>query len=112
MIASPLDSYRFAANCRYRDCEVLTTVLADGREVRHLARRLLPDPAAFTIIKRRAVAEGDRLDAIAATEIGDPELWWRIADANRAMNPPELLQPTGRTLAIPMPLGLPGGVGV
>ncbi|VWX50900.1 hypothetical protein [Novosphingobium sp. 9U] len=112
MIASPLDAYRFPANSRYADCPLLTLTLPDGREVRYLERRLLPDPAGFTVVKRRAIADGDRLDAISAAEISDPELWWRIADANAAMNPPDLLQPLGRRLAIPMPLGMPGGGGV
>ena len=111
MIASPLDSFRFPANSRYRDAAVLTTTV-DGQEVRYLDRRLLPDPSAMVAMRRREVTEGDRLDSIAAAEIGDPEMWWRVADANRAMNPDDLLTSTGRLLVIPMPLGVPGGGGV
>lgn len=112
MTPTPLDAYRFPANSRYAECELLATTLPDGREVRYFERRLLPDPGGFTVTRRREVVDGDRLDAIAAVEIGDPELWWRIADANAAMNPPDLLRPLGRRLAITMPFGLPGGAGV
>ncbi|WP_374943170.1 LysM domain-containing protein [Sphingomonas sp.] len=112
MTPSPLDSYRFAANSRYRDAAILTTTSADGQAVRYLDRRLLPDPSAMVALRRRVVTDGDRLDVIAAAEIGDAELWWRVADANRAMNPVDLLAAPGRRLLIPMPLGMPGGGGV
>ena len=42
-------------------------------------------------------------------EFGDSQSFWRIADANRAMDPLELETP-GRTLRIPMPQ--PGDAGL
>jgi nucleoid-associated protein YgaU len=45
------------------------------------------------------VKQSDRLDLIAARTLGDPLLFWRIADANDAMNPFDLL--TRRALRIP-----------
>ena len=52
------------------------------------------------------MCEGDRLDNIAATLIGDAELAWRIADANRAMRPGALTEEQGRRLVITLPEGL------
>jgi nucleoid-associated protein YgaU len=49
--------------------------------------------------KRRILAEGDRLDLIAAIEYGDAADWRTIADANNLDNP-RLLQP-GREIRLP-----------
>ena len=35
----------------------------------------------------RHVVEGDRRDLLAARHLGDAELWWRLADANGAVDP-------------------------
>ncbi len=48
--------------------------------------------------KRRVIAQGDRLDLIAAVEYGDPADWRRIAAANDLPNP-RLLQP-GREIRL------------
>ena len=53
------------------------------------------------------MAEGDRLDNLAATYLGDPELFWRIADANNAMRAAELTDEIGRALRITLPEGIP-----
>lgn len=103
------DPTRFPANSRYRDVDTATTTLKDGREVRYLLRRFVPDPATFAPRGQVTVAEGDRLDTIAASAIGDAELWWQIADANRALDPRDLLDPLGQRLVVPLPLGIPGG---
>jgi nucleoid-associated protein YgaU len=50
-------------------------------------------------LEHRVVA-GDRLDLLAARYFGDPLQFWRIADANPARSPDELLEP-GRVLIIP-----------
>ena len=54
------------------------------------------------------VTQGERLDNIAANYFGDPELFWRVADANRAMHPKELTETIGRRLRITLPEGIPG----
>lgn len=50
-------------------------------------------------LSHRVVA-GDRLDLLAARYFGDALQYWRIADANPAPSPDELLEP-GRVLIIP-----------
>jgi hypothetical protein len=54
------------------------------------------------------VTEDERLDNIAATYMDDPEAFWRIADANSAMQPEELTETVGRKLRITLPEGIPG----
>ena len=73
----------------------------DGVEVIYKQRRFLPradpDAAASTVLPR----DGDRLDLIAARTLGDPLLFWRIADANGALDPFDLVE-SGRALAVPV----------
>ena len=61
-------------------------------------RRLIPDPAA---LQTHQVAAGDRLDLIAFRFYQDPEQYWRICDANRALLPEDLTREVGRRLRIP-----------
>ena len=39
----------------------------------------------------------------AARTLGDPLQFWRVCDANNAMNPPELTEEAGRALRVPVP---------
>jgi hypothetical protein len=49
------------------------------------------------------VTEGDRLDFIAHQNLGDPQQFWRICDANNAMNPFDLTAKPGQKLRVPIP---------
>ena len=60
------------------------------------------------LLREHTVRAGERLDQIAAVELGDPEQFWRIADANRAMEPEEMTDEAGRRLRITLPPGVPG----
>jgi hypothetical protein len=40
--------------------------------------------------------------------MGDPLQFWRVADANNAMQPEELTAEIGRKLRITQPEGIPG----
>jgi hypothetical protein len=51
--------------------------------------------------------QGERLDNITARYLGDPLQFWRVCDANGAMNPSELTAVIGRRLRITMPEGIP-----
>jgi hypothetical protein len=93
---------------RYAPVEQVTVVMPDGREVRCLRRRFLPQPERLAQVDEAVVRLGDRLDRIAAAHLGNPELSWRIADGNRAMRPSELAETPGRRLRITLPEGMPG----
>jgi len=49
------------------------------------------------------VTGADRLDLIATNAFGDPEQFWRICDANDAMNPFDLTAEIGRLLRVAVP---------
>ena len=97
----------FPPTSRYYGLETATLEGADGQTIVYLRRRFLPPPERFALLREHVVAEGERLDLIAATYMGDPLQWWRIADANRALNPDELID-IGRRLRITLPEGIPG----
>ena len=97
----------FPPTSRYYGLETATLEGADGQTIVYLRRRFLPPPERFALLREHVIAEGERLDLIAATYMGDPLQWWRIADANRALNPDELIE-IGRRLRITLPEGIPG----
>lgn len=74
-----------------------------GEEIVYVQRRFLPQVKDIQILEEIRVNPGDRLDLIAAKKIGNPELFWRICDANAAMNPTELTAQAGQRLLIPLP---------
>lgn len=53
-------------------------------------------------VRQHQAARTDRPDLVAAAYLGDPHLYWRIADANPSVRPDELCEP-GRTIDIPGP---------
>jgi len=75
---------------------------ADGARIPYVQRRLVPPPDSIPISGRAAVHPQERLDQFAARTLGDPVRFWRIADANNALNPFDLCSP-GRVLKIPLP---------
>ncbi|WP_294539554.1 hypothetical protein [uncultured Rhodoblastus sp.] len=93
---------------RYAGSQVLTRKLRDGREVAYLSRRFVPPPSQFATLQRHLVTQGERLDRLAAQYLGDPEMFWLIADANLAFDPADLTATPGRQLRITLPAGLPG----
>ena len=100
--------FRFALTSRYYDLETVTMPAPDGRTVTFLRRRFVPAPERFALLQEHVVSEGERPDTVAAQHLGDPEAFWRVADANRAMRPRELTDTVGRRLRITLPEGLPG----
>lgn len=87
---------------RYAPIEDATLTLPDGRTVAYKRRRLLPRGSSLQPLAHVTVAPSDRLDLIAARTLGDPEHFWRICDANDALDPAELERPA-RRLTIPLP---------
>lgn len=101
-------AYNFPFTSRYSAVEIASFHLPDGRVVPHLRRRFLPRPDSFVLLQEHVVGESDRMDRVADFYLGDPEAFWRIADANTLMNPAALADTPGRRLRITLPLGVPG----
>ncbi|GAA2758331.1 LysM domain-containing protein [Actinopolymorpha rutila] len=98
------------AASRYDGLEVATLGVPDGAggqvDVRYLRRRFLPrtDPAASPLAYHR-VRRDDRLDLISQTYLGDPTVFWMVADANPVLAPDDLTAPDAEdsVLVIPLP---------
>ena len=63
-----------------------------ARTITYLARRFVPQPGApnYATVAQHTVAQGDRLDLIAAKYLGDPLMFWLLCDANGAIVPNDL----------------------
>jgi hypothetical protein len=106
-----LQADRFPPNSRYRGVEVAQLERPDGTPIVYLRRRFVPPPERFELVTEHAVLAGDRLDNLAAQYLGDPELFWRLCDANSALHPEELTEKVGRRLRVTLPEGIPGAPG-
>jgi hypothetical protein len=102
-----ITSMQFPPTSRYHGMEVATLTTDAGGTVVYLSRRFVPPPERFTVVQIHHVVQGERLDTITARYLLDPEQFWRICDANRAMRPEDLAT-TGRQLRITLPEGIPG----
>lgn len=98
----------YPTNSRYNGSDTAQMALPDGRNAVYLRRRFVPLPNQFVPLMQYSVVTDDRLDTIAAQLLGDPKLFWRIADANGATRPDALTETVGRRLRITLPAGIPG----
>jgi len=73
-----------------------------GRKVVYKRRRFLPQSGSARSLAHVTIKPKDRLDLIAAQALGDPLLFWRLCDANDAMNPFDLLE-NGTIVRVPAP---------
>jgi hypothetical protein len=98
----------FTLTSRYYGIDIKTMTTAAGTTIIYLKRRFLPPSDRFQLLQEHAVMQAERLDNLAAKYLGVPELFWRIADANNAMRPEELVGKVGRPLRITLPEGIFG----
>lgn len=93
----------FDPNSRYYDLETAVLETSDGRQLAYKRRRFLPRGLSMPLLARVTVAQGDRLDLVTARLLSDPEQFWRVADANDAMDPADLTREPGSTLRVGVP---------
>lgn len=106
--AGVLDTAKFPANSRYHGIKITTLEQKNQEPIACLKRRFVPPLEHFAVIQEHTVVEGDRVDNLAAQYLGDPELYWRLCDANGVMRPDELTETPGDKVAITLPEGVPG----
>lgn len=83
----------------------LSVIDRDGqtRLIAFKRRRFIPTLDGTITLVEHLVTQGDRLDNITAHYIGDPTQFWRICDANLALNPDELTDEAGESIRIALP---------
>jgi hypothetical protein len=114
--AGVLSSSPYPANSRYYGVAVTTTTTAsaataEGEPVAYLRRRFVPAPERFAVVQEHLVRERDRPDTVAAQYLGDPELYFRLCDANGVLAPKELTETIGTRIRITLPEGVPSATG-
>jgi hypothetical protein len=98
----------FSVTSRYFNIPTAKLETAGSEPIAYVRRRFVPPPERFALLQEHTVTQGERLDNITAHFMGDPEQFWRVCDANRAMRPEELTETVGRKLRITLPEGIPG----
>jgi hypothetical protein len=92
----------FDPTSRYARLATATFETSDGRVMAYVRRRFLPRGSTLRELVEVTLGDGDRLDLASARTIGDPLQFWRVCDANDAMNPFDL-EVAGTTLKVPTP---------
>lgn len=97
----------FDPSSRYYNLETVKreTTDSDGRQrvIAYKRRRFIPPADGQTTLVEHVVTQGERLDNITARYLGDPLQFWRVCDANVALDPDELTDAIGRTIRITLP---------
>lgn len=93
----------FDYTSRYYNLETAKLTTPDGRIVAYVKRRFLPQGKNMLLLEEISVTAGDRLDQITARTLGDPLQFWRVCDANNAMNPVDLTAEIGQKIRVPVP---------
>jgi hypothetical protein len=98
----------FRSTSRYANQPTSTWVDVEGRVRPYvLLREVPPPPTPSGADPVHVVVDHDRLDRISWKQLGDPELFWRVCDANGALAPEELVAVVGRRLIVPLDPGAP-----
>lgn len=101
--ASDAAAQAFPASSRYHAIPTAGYPTGDGTAVTYLTRRFCPRGQSLPLLTRAPVRAGERLDQLTARTLGDPTQFWRVADANDALDPAELMDAPGRVLRVPVP---------
>jgi len=93
----------FDSRSRYHELEDLHYVAHGQRTIVYKSRRFLSRDERRPAMWEAVVKDSDRPDLLAARTLQQPDLFWRVCDANDVMNPFELTERSGRRIRIHLP---------
>ena len=100
--AGAIPANPFAPNSRYYTVPLGRHVRSIGDHgVAYVLRRFIAQRRDIAASAEHIVHSGERPDLLAAQLLGDPELYWRIADANAVIDPFELVEALGARIRVP-----------
>lgn len=104
--AGAIPTTPFDAHSRYRGVAIALLPQPGGEPpLPYVGRRFIPQLREIPAAARVTIASNDRPDLLAQRTLGEPLLYWRVADANGVVDPFELTDTLGRRVAIPAPPG-------
>jgi hypothetical protein len=103
--AGAIPAQPFDEASRYRRCAVAIWQPApDAPPVAYVRRRFIAQRRDIAIAAEVTIHAGDRPDKLAARTLGDPLLYWRVADANAVAQAADLTATVGARVLIPQPV--------
>jgi hypothetical protein len=106
--AGAINQQSYGPESRYYGLPLLTQTTAGGAQISYVSRRFIPPPEDFALLQRYRIKQGDRIDVIAASILGNPLSYWQICDANLALEPDDVTAVPGAFIVITLPAGVPG----
>lgn len=104
--AGAIPTTPFDAHSRYRGVAIALLAQPGGEPpLPYVGRRFIPQLRDIPAAARVTITSGDRPDLLAQRTLGEPLLYWRVADGNAVTDPFELTDTPGLRIAIPLPPG-------
>lgn len=100
--AGAIPAQPFDENSRYRDAGI--ALFQPGPEappMPYVKRRFIAQRRDIPIAAEVMIHAGDRPDLLAARVLGEPLLYWRVADANAVLDAAELTDTPGAHVLVP-----------
>jgi hypothetical protein len=109
--AGAISQQSFGPESRYYGVPLLSLTTPAGSQVSYVARRFIPPPEEFSVLQLYRVQQGDRVDVIASTLLGNPLSYWQLCDANVVLEVDDLVASPGSFIEVTLPAGVPGAMG-
>lgn len=106
--STQLKSTAFPESSRYNGIETANHKTDKGENITYIKRRFVPQPENFVLLQEHTVTQGERLDNLTTQYYNDPEMYWKICDANGVIRPNEIVETIGNKIRITLPEGIPG----